>query len=219
MKNCFIILLLFIQTKAFSQSQQIIDSLANEICTAITEKKSLDDSTRIASSMYGHLEGYIENVPENKRNDFFNSVFIRLQVKCEAFITILHRNIPKNENWVNVDKMPDSKLSKEECLEFFKIQNFKYVETSGDTTTLAIKNGYWNDTMKDGTYSKLKLKKTSDSDFEITFISSNNEIKKNLSRPGEKYYYRLIEKAKGYYVVCVGLPAVNKYYLFNIYYR
>jgi len=218
MKNYFLLLILFVQTKAFSQSPQTIDSLTNEICASITEKKSLDDSTRIASSMYGHLEKYIENVPENKREEFFNSVFVRLQVKCEAFITILHRNMPKNENWLAVDKMPDSKLTKDECLAFFKIQNYKYVETNGDTTALAIKNGYWNDTMKDGTYSKLKLKKTSDSDFEITFISSNNEIKKKLSRPGEKYYYRLIEKEEGYYVVCVGLPAVNKYYLFNIHF-
>ena len=218
MKVLFIIVGILTQIDTFSQSQVSVDSLSSEICHSIANDKSMDDSARITNSFYSHTGRYIVNIPENKREDFLTRVFLRLQITCELFAKILEGKSPKNESWRTVSEIPASKLSSIECSDFFRIKHYRYVEPSGDTTRLTIVNGYWIDTMKDGTYSKLKLEKKTDSDFELSFEKSNNEIKSKLSRPGDKYFYRLVERTQGYYVLCVGVLAINSYALINVYY-
>ena len=71
--------------------------------------------------------------------------------------------------------------------------------------------------MKDGTYSKLSFEQLAPDEFVITFIESNNKIKKNFSKAGDKYYYSIISKGKNYYTLCVTIPGLKGSTLFRVY--
>jgi hypothetical protein len=70
----------------------------------------------------------------------------------------------------------------------------------------------------DNTHSKLKIDWVSACDFRLTFIESNNHIRKNLSKPGEEYWYRLIDKQPGYYNVVAEVKETQNLSAFKIYY-
>jgi hypothetical protein len=90
------------------------------------------------------------------------------------------------------------------CRDFLRYTKYYYIEANGiDTILVKITNGIYMETMPDGTYSKLKFYWQSASEFTIEFIESNNRVRKNYSRKGEKYNYELIEKGKNYYKLCV----------------
>jgi hypothetical protein len=73
--------------------------------------------------------------------------------------------------------------------------------------------------MKDGTYSKLSLERTSPADFYITFIESTNSVKANMSKVGDRYNYTLLSKADGFYSICVSLPNIKKAAIFKLHYQ
>ena len=57
----------------------------------------------------------------------------------------------------------------------------------------------WKETFEDGTISLLSFHKTSNCEFELEFIESNNELRKNFSVTGDKYQYGLSSGKDGIY--------------------
>lgn len=103
-------------------------------------------------------------------------------------------------------------------MQFRKHKIYKYIEFNGDTTNLKIDNDFWIDNFKDGTYSKLKIYWSSDCYFDIEFINSNNEVRKKISHPGDKYRYTILEKFDNYYLMSVEITGIKRFSIFKIYY-
>ena len=218
MKISLIIFNLLFSTYSFGQSQAQVDSIANEICKTISQSKETVDSVRIFNSVNTHLEEIIEEMNQEEVEEFWNKIFFRLQKNCAIFWEIVKRNSPETAHWQEVDEIPDSKMTKPECWKFKEMRSFIYMEPNGDTVNVSIKNSEWEERFKDKTLSRLKMNWLNDSTFELTFIRSNNKIRKNFSTPGDKYNYYLIEKGDNYYVICTGTPGDEKYSLFKLFY-
>lgn len=218
-KTRLIILLLSLYFNSAVNSQAIVDSLVNEICQTITKDTTSNDSIRLFSGFISHMTSYAEDNPSNNTEDFWSTVFLRLQVKCNEFIKLSIRLNKYNEHWQIVFEKPVASISESDCAKFYKIKRYKYLEPTGDTTILMVNKSYWMDLLNDGTYSKLKLTKKTICDFELTFIESNNLIKNKLSQPGDKYFYTLIERTDKYYLLCVETRVANIFTLFKVYYK
>ena len=54
---------------------------------------------------------------------------------------------------------------------------------------VSIKDGLWNEQFEDNTFSKLKFRWTSENEFMLEFIESDNLIRRNFSVKGDKYFY------------------------------
>ena len=68
---------------------------------------------------------------------------------------------------------------------------------------ITIENNIWQDHFIDGTYSSLKFKWISECEFEIEFVKSNNELRKNFSKAGDKYRYQILAQGAGFYEMFV----------------
>ena len=210
--------LCFMIVFSFGQIQESTDSLVNEICKSIEAKQNSSDSLRIFQAYQKHIPTFLENYPEDKRKNIISNVEFRLQRNCKIYWQILNRNSLLNKNWEAVDTKPLTKLNRTYCKDFLKYKKYKYLETEGDTFNLTIGNGYWIDHFMDNTYSKLKFYWINDCEFEIEFIESNNEIRKELSKSGDKYRYQILDKKQNYYEMSVEIPETKIFAEFKLYY-
>lgn len=219
MKTFLIPTLLFISLSARSQKYGITDSTLKDMCSTLLsqESKLLPDTERIKSALIKHISPVLRDLTQSEQNDALDFVYYRTQRLCKEFKTILNRIEPSKGDWVSVEKKPVSNLTKEAYRAFLKIGKFYYLESMGDTVQVTLQNGLWEDHFKDGTYSRLKLHWLKDAEFQIEFIESNNIIRKNFSKPGDKYNYQLLEKYNKKYKMSVEIVGTAQFMTFYMY--
>ena len=218
MSRILIVGFLLVSTLSFGQNQAEKDSLINEMCKTIKTSKDLPDSIRVAGAFEEHLYPYLEGFPESQRKDIWTAIFYRFQVRCEEFKEILDRLDPPSGDWKRLTEKPGTNLSKKVCKQFLDHKKYSYRESTGDTVHFEIKNGLWKERFKDGTFSKLKFHWVNNCEFDLEFIESDNESRKNLSKPGDKYRYQITDKKEGYYDMTVQVLGTERYYMFKVYY-
>lgn len=189
------------------------------MCSELERNRSLSDSLRINNIYQKHLYPYLSKFEDKKIDSIGTSIYFRLQRNCSEFVEILNRIEPSNSDWEQLEKgyKPKSILLKSKCRELTQFNNLSYLEYNGDKVTVELKDGIWVDNFIDGTYSKLNFKWINDCDFELRFIESNNEIRKNFSAFGDVYSYSLIEKKEDTFIVITKIPNENNYLKFKIY--
>ncbi|MEQ8713925.1 MAG: hypothetical protein RIC80_12970 [Cyclobacteriaceae bacterium] len=212
-----IILFLFFGHLSIAQTQYQKDSLINEMCKTLDEFKTLDDSIRIHTVYNIHLYPFLSLYPEVSHQEIGSSIFIRFQHNCNTFKRILDRLNGLHEDWENLNEKPVSETNSQECDKFLENRNFWYHDSSGDTVKLTIGTRFWTDSFKDGTYSKLKFQRLNNCQFEIEFIESNNKIRANFSKPGDRYKYELLRSEGDYFYVLVELTEINSFMRFKLY--
>lgn len=210
--------LLFITGIAYGQTQEQKDSLINVMCETFVSTENLPDTSRIGYTFESHMMDFLSQYPQSQRQELLNGLFIRFQRNCPPFKAFLDRMDPPSGDWKTVDGKPLTRLNKRECRQFLNHRNFAYLESSGDTVKLEIANGFWIDHFKDGTFSKLKLEWISDCEFEIEFVESNNDVRKNFSKPGDRYVYQIVDKKPEFYDMSVEIKGTGRYALFRMYY-
>ncbi|MFN7261174.1 MAG: hypothetical protein ACK5TU_14835 [Cyclobacteriaceae bacterium] len=210
--------LLLISLISYGQSDSQKDSLINEICKSIIENAGASDSIKITVAYDRHLIPYLSKYSKEEQEKIWETLYYRMQRNCKEFKEIDDKVTEQKGDWKSVDKKPEAMLSKKTCKDFLKYKKYKYLEASGDTVNLSIENGIWIDRFKDGTYSKLKFIWVSDCEFDIEFIESDNRLRKNFSKPGDKYRYQIIDKKRTYYDMSVEILGTNRYMTFKIYY-
>jgi hypothetical protein len=218
MKIKLAIAFMAITSMAVGQTVEQRDSIVNEICKTIVEHASKPDSIRVQIAYETHLFPVMEGLTDQQMRELASNIFYRLQRNCVEFKKILEARDPPRGDWSVVDKKPVSKLDQEGCRSFLEHEKYAYLESTGDTVVLHIENGYWTDRFKNGTYSKLKFNWIGDCEFEIEFVESNNYIRKNLSKPGDKYRYQILDKKDGYYDMSAQIPGIERFMLFKVYY-
>ncbi|MBL7743136.1 MAG: hypothetical protein JNN00_06625 [Chitinophagaceae bacterium] len=126
--------------------------------------------------------------------------------------------INKRGDWKMVNEEPDSETSEDDLRHFFQLRNFKYVEANGDTTSVKVTDTSWVDHFRDGTYSRLSLRKVKENEYVISFMESDNILRKNLSKPGDKYRYKILKRYQNYYLMYVEPVGSDVKSEFKLYY-
>lgn len=217
MKKILSFLFIVLLSKAsICQSRKSIDSIVVQICNTVGTEIKASDSLTLQHAFDKHLPAFFSLY---KSDSTFDPIFFRLQTTCADFVNALRRMDTSDKQFKNIAAFEKPKCSKKIAGELFSLKKAWYLEPDGDTTKVELTKKHWIDRMTDGTYSRLSLKQFSDYDFEITFIESNNPVKNNLSRPGDKYIYRIIDKNENYYLLQVKLEKLELYSEFKIYYR
>lgn len=216
----FFILFSLCSIETYSQSEKEIDSLINVMCEEIQLSSGQSDSS-ILLGIYGkHFFPFLDARDEKERQKIEERIFYRFQRNCADFSDLLDRLQPPEEDWIKVLEKPKNKLKKAECRNFILHRSFKYLESNGDSVLLTIEDNIWIDRFKDGTYSKLKFKWIDNCDFEIEFIESNNKIRQQFGKPGDRYRYQVIDHAENFYIMSVRIMGRDEgYYVFKMFYQ
>ena len=197
------------------------DLLVNTICKTFQNDDIIEpDSVKVIRIFKKHLDPYLQGVSQDSAEVLTTFIYIRLQRECLVFKDISDRLSGglKKGDWKDVDIEPESEINEEGYNAFFKLKDFKYLEANDDTAIVHITDSSWEDHFTDSTYSKLSLSKINQNEFVITFIESNNKIRKNFSKPGDKYRYKIIKKDKSYYLMFVQAVGSGIKSLFKFYY-
>jgi hypothetical protein len=192
--NCFAA-----TTICLAQTSAQIDSLTMKMCKTLENNINLTDSIRMQSAYRTHLPEFLEKFKidsEEKFNEVYDRIHYRFQKNCNLAVEIFGRLDQKNsKEWKHINGKPKQIITKTQCRDITRLKKFYYIEPSkNDKTVVTIDNGIWLEEFADGTYSKLNFKWTSDCEFEIEFIDSNNESRKNLSYKGDKYQYGIYNR-------------------------
>lgn len=198
------IVLLFTSGQMVCQTDKQIDSLATQLCKTLEKNVNLTDSIRIQSSYEAHLPQFIKKFPQDSDDAFdalMNKIFYRYQKNCKLVVELIKNNSKMHGDWKSLSSKPKNTVSKTKCRELDKLKKFYYIMPDGDRVNVSIDNGLWHEDFEDGTFSKLEFKWTSDCEFEIIFIESNNLSRKNFSSKGEVYHYGIYsETGKDYFI-------------------
>jgi hypothetical protein len=210
--------LCILNCKCFSQTNAANDSLINEICKTLIKNTAVTDSIKISLIVSEHVTPYLTKFDKSKVREIADNIFLRGQRQCKDLGELVSRLTPKKGDWERLNEKPESKLSKDLCSNFLIFKKYTYLESNGDTVNLTIDNGFWIDNFKNGTFSKLKLRWLNSCEFEIEFISSNNELRKKFSKPGDKYKYQILGKLENCYLMAVEIVGSNQFLSFKLYY-
>jgi hypothetical protein len=199
-------------------SQNVEDKVLDDLCLEIKKAKHLSNEEKLIQ-LDKQLILYLSNFNENEVEEKFDYIFIRLQKVCEEFSLLIQEIMPPNvrDNWVKLSERPNIEISDEELDEFKKHSLYYYYEYDGSITNVTIMDNLWIDNFIDSTSSKLKFRWVDNTKFEIEFIESDNNTRKNLSKPGEKYYYQIINRENNYYWLLLEIPESNELWKFKFY--
>jgi hypothetical protein len=198
-KYVSLLVCLFTTAINYAQTDAQIDSLTVKMCKTLENNINLTDSIRIASAYETHLPDFLGkfNVDsEEKFTEIYNRVHYRFQKNCNLAVEIFYRlDTPDGKEWKMISTKPKNTVVKKQCRDVQTIKKFYYIEPNENKkTAVTIENGIWLENFADGTYSKLNFQWTSDCEFEIEFIESNNVARKNLSHKGDKYQYGIYNR-------------------------
>jgi len=215
-----IFITIFFTNIVTSQNITEIDSIANNICNHLEEISNIKNDTLKIDTLYKNkLYPYLYSIEQKNQESVGNKIYFRLQRNCVGFRNLLNRlDPPAIDSGRRYDK-PKSKITKSDLKIFKKLNQLYYYELDGKLTKSSFENGYWIDNFSDGTYSKLYFKWINDTTFELKFIESNNESRSNLSVPGDKYVYEILNKGNGYFKASMNIPGQKVYEEFKFYFK
>ncbi len=190
------------------------------MCLSFKNNENLSDSVRIAVLNEKLIIPYLNQFPETEKASITDQLYFRFQKNCKEFLDFLYRiDPPKNDDWKKLNARPDITITKKELDDLKNQHNFYYFEWEGEKTTVKTSNKYWIDTFSDGTYSKLHFKWLTSNQFELEFIESNNNGRKNFSKLGDKYFYEIVSKENDYYWILVTIPGQQGLVMFKFFIR
>lgn len=200
-----------------AQNQEEEKIILQKMCKHLIDHKEKPDSIRVFESYDKYLFPYLGKIETEKVDSIAESIFYRFQKECDEFFWILENENPldKSES-VFYDEEQKSVISDKELKEFKKHQNFYYM-FDGNLTYVKIDNQEWLERFDDGTFSKTSLVWDSQNSFTLTFIESDNLMKKAYSRKGEKYQYQIIKKEDNYYWLQIKESSHGKFTNFKLY--
>lgn len=219
MKKILIILLIGISNTLSSQSMTEVDSVSYVMCDYLKSLTIENDTIKINSLYEKQLYPYLEKIEPSKVQKVGEQVYYRLQRNCVEFRNLLDRLEPPKESVTRITVKPKPEISKKQIKEFKTQKEFYYFEVAGDTTKVKMEKGNWTDSFFNKTFSKLTYNWINETEFELTFVESNNETRSNFSVKGDKYVYQVLSKEDGFYQMTVNIPGQETFEKFKIYYK
>ena len=206
-------LLFFYQSNA--QKNYNFDSLANRICESFKTTAAYPDSVRIEKAFEKHL-AIFENKSQKEAEDIYLVLYLKLQMTCPGFDRITEMVTAGKDDGKTITKDLPGKANASSCSKIYGQNWFYYMQGESRINTY-INDSTWKSLFPDGTYSLLKLKKTNDCEFVISFEESNNFVIANSLTKGYRFRYRIIEEFPEYYQVLSEDIATKKKQLFKLY--
>jgi hypothetical protein len=214
------VLLLVSSSFSFAQTISEIDSISKTFCGVLEETRdNKNDTTRLQSLYENQFGGYLKTIKPTNGKNVGQILYYRMQRNCMEFRELLDRLDPPKMGVKRVTEKPKSKASEEDLAAFKKTKKFYYYEVNGDVTKVKMAKGKWVDSFKDKTSSHLSYNWTSNCDFELVFIESNNEMRSNFSVSGDVFLYSVISKESNYYTLSVNIPGQLVFEEIKIYYK
>lgn len=191
-------------------SQHNIEAVIENCCENVNQMKT--DNVELIHKMIltKYVEKLVQNEEEIKNDSIFEAFSLRLQKKCPQYLEKIYKTYDKGI-WELHEKRPIVESTIQECRSFESIGSYYYQSDIGEVT-LTINDGIWFEEFEDDTYSKLKFIKTEPCEFYLEFIESNNAMKMNFSKKGDKYNYQIIAKEMNSFTLSVQVPNSNQYY-------
>ncbi len=211
------IFFIFFNSFCFSQVSDFEEILIDDMCKTFIENDGIQDSLRVEMMYEKHLYPYFTTIEEEKIDSVGMSIYFRLQKRCPQFLNFLNQIEPLNSGETEfLDEKLQSVLKKDELRKFKKTAEFYYVEDDGLSTKVKIRNGIWKEAFDNDTFSMNKISWLKENKFELTFLESNNEVKKSLSKKGEKYCYEIIAYENDYFLIQYEIPQINQFVVFKL---
>jgi hypothetical protein len=180
-----------------AQNIKSIDSLTVEMCKSLSTITGISNKEKIESVFKNHLSNYFDKLQISSQVDadtINTRVYYRLQKNCAIFGKILAELEENKSDWKTLSEKPGSKLQALDYKSFSEGGSFYYKEYNGDIVNVLLSKNSWTETFKDGTKSNLLFLPKTNNEFELEFIESNNEMRKNFSVKGEIYRYGIYAK-------------------------
>ena len=201
-----------------AQSVDFTDSLSHEFCQTLNEFGGEVDSSMVVAAWQKHLASYVTTMHPDAFDRLSGSVHIRLQRICKVYHVFVFNNFPNRGDWTISIDPPSMNLKKKDCRGILDFEKLSYLEPSGRSVEVVIRDGRWQDLFPDGTTTNLDFEWVDKCVFDITFVSSTNENRTNLSRPGDRYRYFIADKKQGYFEIStVSVGVDDLYYSFKMY--
>jgi len=205
--QCALLLVIFLcQNYTSAQNIKEIDSLTIEMCKSLSTMKDVNPKEKIEFIFQNHLTNYFDKLKISSQADadsINKRVYFRLQKNCAIFRETLDQLEENKSDWKKLELKPSSSLNLKDFKSFLKGGLFYYKEFNGDSVNVALSENLWIETFIDGTTSKLIFNPKKNSEFELQFIESNNETRKNFSIKGEIYNYGIYAKENNEYFIWV----------------
>ncbi|UKB83360.1 hypothetical protein LF887_20465 [Chryseobacterium sp. MEBOG06] len=218
MRNSILIIALLLSTFLYPQNHSdTADQMIDKMCSDLKQTEDLSDSLRIESINNKFILPYLTQFSDSERQDKIDHLYFRFQKRCQYFRDYLQKTDPvKSDNWVRLNVRPNITISESEINKFKNNSEFYYLEYDGDKKTIVkTDNTFWIETFPNGTNSKLYYKWIGKNKFELEFIESNNNIKKNFSKKEDRYIYEIINKENNFYWILLEAPnEIVKFKLF-----
>jgi len=220
MKNLTFIITILLSTILTAQNQSDnTDKMIDGMCLDFKQNENLNDSLKFESLNKKFILSYLAQFPDSERENKIDYLYFQFQKRCAHFRDYLQRtDPPKNDNWVRMNVRPTITVSENEMNQFKKNTDFYYFEyDGGEKTIVKTDKSFWKETFADRTSSKLYYKWISKNKFELEFIESNNNSRKNFSKKGDQYIYEIISKENNFYWVFVEVPDQSEMVKFKLF--
>lgn len=220
MKKYFFIILLFQSYFTIGQTIQQIDSVTYKMCESLSNLTEVKDDVKITMIIEKHLPSFYQkfNITTQIAADSIgDKVFFRLQKNCSNFISLLNNLEENKSDWVILTQKPKHEISKKNCTNFFAGRNYYYKEYDGKIVNVVMTSDSWTETFEDNTTSKLLLRQKDNCEFELEFIESDNNLRKNFSIKGDIYKYGIFKLEEDTFYLWTSSKDNNTFYSFRLY--
>jgi len=219
MKKLITIFIIFQSCSIFAQNKQEIDSLVSVLCHSFNSLDGYSDSFKEEYFISHHLKPTALAYDELEYEFAISSLYYRLQRNCLEFKELLDRNHGLKKMVNRLSNEPETELTTSQLDSFALIKQFYYLENSGDTTKVSIKDSTWLDSFSNGTHSICIHHWIDQSKFSLEFQSSTNESRKYTNYKGDVFEYKVINAEANYYNVSWHIPGTSYYEIHRFYYK
>lgn len=219
MKKYVLILFASFSLQMSGQTIQQIDSLSSKMCESFKTLKGVKDQTQILMVFQKHMPGFYKKIgvaSKEQADSVSDRIYFRLQKNCQAFLDALGSLEENKSDWQKLSEKPKAKISKKQCDAFFAGKNFYYKEYDGKIVKVALSSTHWVETFHDNTTSTLLIRRKNNCEFDLEFLESNNNMRKNLSVKGDVYHYGVFSVENGVYDLW-NVTRDNQYYSVRLY--
>lgn len=210
--NKVFLVIFFCFTANFLLAQIETEKLGKALCKCLNDERYKDNPNKLSFCNDEILaEAFEEINSETELVNSINEMDVYLSKTCRAYVEETYKYMElSNSAWKLADPYAESRLGDVQCERFLKYEQFYYEELSGDTTYVTIKDGVYYETLDGGEfYAELKFSWLDECSFQIEFVESNHPFKSRLSKPGDIYLYRIMDRSKNYYQVQVTAGEVS----------
>jgi hypothetical protein len=198
-------LILFFSNSIFSQDMP--EKLAKKICKCLEKEqiKTIEEMNPcfekvLVDNLKEIYKAYkIKSIEELDFDKLGLEIGAKLMKECDYAL----EKLTPEENKFKKDFVPEKNLgcSNLKNGEFYYL-NLNTITKTKDTTFVTIKDNMFLERMNNGrTYAMLDIKWKNDCEFELIFKDSNDPIKSEMSKPGEKYRYQAVSSTSNSHIL------------------